>query len=123
MKRKSDRKDRNSLLSLIAFRLWNNWKERNISTFRELNPNVPDVIERIKRFVAEFNHFASSTYTDRVSNIQSHMGTKPIFWQKPVGDAVKINCNGAFDRLLRDARIGIIAKNSEGKLVGGHELS
>lgn len=39
-------------------------------------------------------------------------------WQPPEHGIIKLNCDGAFGKELRDAGFGVIVRNADGKLVG-----
>ncbi|KAL4279259.1 hypothetical protein GQ457_03G017210 [Hibiscus cannabinus] len=97
---------------LLLTILWNLWNRRNDFVHNARLQPVWLIVMNSESILADykFHNTLSST---------SPPTTNRHCWHPPPGDFIKINTDGAFNPSTYEARIGVIARNSTGEVLGG----
>lgn len=104
-------------ISIVCF-LWAIWKERSQAFHEGRNPNPWAALQMANLIINDyFSHWC-----------KQKLGTRPCasllvsnkMWRPPPSGALKINTDACFDREKRVAQAGIVIRDENGKLLGGH---
>ncbi|KAL3745552.1 hypothetical protein ACJRO7_014635 [Eucalyptus globulus] len=98
--------------NLLATVLWQIWKERNNTIFRQQKPNPKKIISLAKAKNLCFTNQANSK-----KKAHGDEGSLPQNWKSPTANALKINMDGCYSSDSPVGAISCVCRNKDGELV------
>ncbi|KAL3745521.1 hypothetical protein ACJRO7_014606 [Eucalyptus globulus] len=99
---------------LLATVLWQIWKERNNTIFRQQKPNPKKIIS-----LAKVENLCFTNQANSKKKAHGDEGSLPQIWKRPTANALKINIDGSYSSDSPVGAIRCVCQNKDGELVNG----
>ncbi|XP_039161228.1 uncharacterized protein LOC120289904 [Eucalyptus grandis] len=109
-----DNKEGLLVLETTASILWQIWKARNNSVFRQQRSNSEQVVQ-----VALANVQSDRRYNGKKQNQSSQISAETQRWQPPEKGVIKINIDASYLSAITGASVACVCRNSSGFLIDG----
>ncbi|GLT29623.1 hypothetical protein SLA2020_044770 [Shorea laevis] len=98
----------------VAVTLWSIWNNRNKCLFQSKCSKLASTVTRISTYLREYT--VTTEMDNQIRPIEQ--GALAGIWQPPQGDIIKLNTDAAIPPNQHTAKLGVILRNGDSKVLG-----